>query len=263
MKRIAIILLAFVFPALAVAQKKYEYTPKVKNKVEISNFLGGVSIQNAPGNTIIIESDYDLKIPKRADGLKLLGSAEDNTQIGLNVTEENGVVSIQGTNKRVGNYNYTIKVPVGIDVSMDYGSPFAKGDIAVNSYNGSLELKTLSAAVKITDSSGPFTVNTISGDIEVVFNKINPDEPTSLASVSGAIDITVPSAEKATFEISTLTGNVYNNLDLKGLPKAEKDKRAEGLETVNKHGGNTYTLNGGGQKIFLKDVSGNIYIRKP
>ena len=263
MKRIAIILLVIVFPTLAMGQKpRYEYTPKVKSKIEITNLLGQVSIQNAPGNTIIIESNFNVDIPKRAEGLKLLGSVEDNTGIGLNVTEENGVVSIQGVNNHVRNYKYTIQVPQGMALSMDYSSPFANGDIAVDSYQGSLELKTLSANVKITNSSGPFTVNSISGDVEVVFNKVNQDEPTSLASVSGLIDITVPSSEKATFEISNLTGSVFNNLDLKNLSGDEEDKRASGLKAVKHHGGNTFTLNDGGQKVYLKSVSGNIYLRK-
>ena len=48
MKRIAIIFTALVFPFLLMGQtKKFEYTPKVKNKVEITNLLGEVSLQTA------------------------------------------------------------------------------------------------------------------------------------------------------------------------------------------------------------------------
>ena len=40
MKRIAIIFTALVFPVLLMGQtKKFEYTPKVKNKIEITNLL--------------------------------------------------------------------------------------------------------------------------------------------------------------------------------------------------------------------------------
>ena len=264
MKRIAIIFTAIVFPILVIGQvKKFEYTPKVKNKIEITNLLGKISLQNSTGNSIVIESDFKVDRPERAEGLKLLGAMEDNTDLGVNVSEENGIVSIQGATKQVRDFKYKILIPTGMAVSLDYGSPFSSGDIVVDSFNGSMEIKTLSSNVKIINSSGPFTVNSISGNVEVVFDKINQSEPTSLASVSGFIDVTVPASEKASFEISNITGNVYNNLDLKGTtPAKESDKRAYGMYAIKQHGGNSFTMNGGGQKVYLKGISGNIYLRK-
>jgi hypothetical protein len=264
MKRIAIIITAFIFPFVVVGQtKKFEYTPKVKGKIEITNLLGEVSLQNSGGNSIVIESDFNIDKPERAEGLKLLGAAEDNTDLGINVSEENGTVSIQGATRQVREYKYKILVPSGMVVSLDYSSPFAKSDIAVDSFVGSLEIKTLSANVKITKSSGPFTVNTVSGNLEVVFDKINQNEPTSLATVSGFVDVSIPGAEKANIQVSSVTGNIYNNLELKSAaPEKEKSQMTYGLEAIKKNGGNSFTLNGGGQKVYLKSVSGNIYLRK-
>jgi lia operon protein LiaG len=264
MKRIAIIFAALAFPFLMMGQtKKFEYTPKVKNKIEIANLVGEISLQNSTSSAIVIETDFNLERPDRAAGLKLLGALEDNTELGVNVSEENGIVSIQGATRQVRDYKYKILIPAGMAVNLDYGSPFGKSDVAVDSFNGSLEIKTLNANVKITKSSGPFTVNTVSGDVEVVFDKISQNEPTSLASVSGLIDVTLPGTDKANIEISTINGNVFNNLDLKSTAKAvEKDQLAYGLSAIRTQGGNSYTLNGGGQKVYLKSVSGNIYLRK-
>lgn len=264
MKKLLAIVITLVLPFFVLGEtKKFEYTPKVKNKVEITDLLGKITLQNAPGNAIVIESDFKVDRPDRAEGLKLLGSAEDNTDLGLNVSEDDGVVKIQGATKQVRDFKYKILIPAGMAVNLNYGSPFANGDIAIDSYNGSLEINTLNSNVKITNSSGPFTVNTISGNVEVVFDKINQSDPTSLASVSGFIDVTVPATEKATFGISSITGNVYNNLDLKSNSSDKgKDNRSEGLEAVSRRGGNEFTLNGGGQKVLLKSISGNIYLRK-
>ena len=264
MKRIAIIFTVLVFPFIVMGQtKKFEYTPKVKGKIEITNLLGEIVLQNSGSGAIVIESDFNLERPDRAAGLKLLGSAEDNTDLGVNVSEENGVVSIQGATRQVRDYKYKILIPTGMAVNLDYGSPFAKEDVTVDSFTGSLEIKTLNANVKITKSSGPFTVNSISGDVEVVFDKINQSEPSSLATVSGLVDVTLPGTEKANIEISTINGNVFNNLDLKSTEKpTEKDKLAYGMDVIRMRGGNSYTLNGGGQKVYLKSISGNIYLRK-
>lgn len=263
MKKLVFLIALFVFPLVTMSQeKKYEYTPKVKNRVEITNLTGKISIQNASGSAIIIESDINLKKPERAEGLKLLGVMEDNTELGLNVSEENGIVSISGATKQVRDYKYTISIPLGIAVSLQYSSPFTSGDIEIDSYEGSLELKTLSASVKLTNCSGPFTVNSISGNVEVSFSSINQDEPTSLASVSGLVDVSVSASDKATFEISNLSGNIYNNLDLESNSNEKSDKRAAGLGSIKHSSGNRFTLNGGGQNVYLKSISGNIYLRK-
>jgi len=262
MKRKIIVIAAFVFPMLALGQmKKYEYTPKVKNKLEIKNLLGEISLQNSSGNALIIESDFKMEVPDRAEGLKLLGSMEDNTGIGVNVSEENGVVSILGAVKQVREYKYKILVPAGMAVNLDYNSPYGKGDLLIDSFKGSLEIHTLNANVKITNSTGPFAINTISGDLEVIFSSINQEAPTSLATVSGLIDVSIPASEKATIGLNTMNGNVYNNLDLKRPYVAEPDKRAEGMNSIRRESGE-FTLNGGGQKVYLKSISGNIYLRK-
>lgn len=263
MKRAIFLAIVIIFPFSAFCQgNKYEYTPKVKNRVEIINLLGEITLKNATGNAIVIESDFDMERPDRAEGLKLLGAMEDNTNLGVSVTEENGVVTISGVTKQVRDFSYTISVPQGIEVSLDYNSPFANSDIEVDSYKGSLEIKTLSASVKLTNCSGPFTVNSISGNVEAVFSSINQDAPTSLASVSGFVDVTIPADSKATFEISNITGNVYNNLSLESNSKEKNDSRAAGLGSIKHNDGSNYTLNGGGQKMVLNSVSGNIYLRK-
>jgi hypothetical protein len=262
MKSTVFLLAVILLPATVLGQmKKYEYSPKVKGKIEIKNLLGEISLQNSAGSSIIIESDFDMETPERAEGLKLLGSAEDNSGLGVNVTEENGVVLISGAVKQVRDYKYKISVPAGVAVNLDYNSPFTAGDLVIESFKGSLETKTLAASVKITNTTGPLTVNTISGNVEVVFSNINQEAPTSLASISGLIDVTVPSGEKATVNVSNMSGNVYNNLDLKPVKEAASDERAYGMSPIRQDIGD-FTLNGGGQKLLLKSISGNIYLRK-
>lgn len=253
----------FVLPMVLWAQsKKFEYVPKVKNKVEIKDLLGGVSLKNTVGPAVIIETDFNVDVPDRAKGLKLLGSLDDNTGLGVNISEENGIIVITGMHRQVRDYNYTISIPAGIAVNFDYNSPFASGDIEIESFKGSLEINTLSASVKLINTSGPLTVNSVSGDIEVVLSSISQEGPTSLASVSGLIDLTVPGTEKGTFEIGSLMGDVYNNLDLTPGSKGGNDNRASGLNSIKHNEGSGFTLNGGGQKLILNSVSGNIYLRK-
>ena len=59
MKRAIIVIAAFVIPLIGLGQtKKFEYTPKVKNKVEIKNLLGEIALQNSSGNAFVLESAF-------------------------------------------------------------------------------------------------------------------------------------------------------------------------------------------------------------
>jgi hypothetical protein len=264
MKRIVFIAMVLVSPLFLFAQEqKYEYTPKVKNKVEFVNMTGKVILKNTSGNTIIIKSDYDVEVPERAEGLKLLGAVDDNTNMGLNVSEKNGIVAISGVSNKITDFTYTISIPEGISVNLDYSNPFVSSDVEVNSYAGSLEIKTLSANVVLKDCTGPLTVNSVSGNIEVVFSKLNQDEPTSLVSVSGFVDVSLSEDTKASFEISNTIGAVYNNLDLQKEKSGNKSRRAQSLTPLSQRKVHEkYTLNGGGVNLYLKTVSGDIYLRK-
>jgi len=263
MKRLTILLAVIALPfALFSQESKYEYTPKVKSRIQIADLLGEITVKNNTGNAIVITSDITLEKPERAEGLQLLGAMEDNTGLGLNVSEADGVVKIVGITKKVKEYAYTISVPQGMKLGIDYHSPFARNNLKVDSYSGSLEIKTLSSNVTLTNCTGPLTVSSISGNIEAVFSGLSQEQPTSLATVSGLVDVTLPATTKADIQVSNITGDVYNNLDLVNASESDKDNRSEGLDEI-KHRNNTeYTLNGGGQKLLLKSISGNIYLRK-
>lgn len=263
MKHITILAAVLVLPFYLLSQEnKFEYTPKVKNRIEVLNLIGKIELNNTQGNAIIVESDFNLDKPERAEGLSLLGASEDNTELGINVTEEDGVVKITGVTKKVQDYVYKISVPEGISINIDYHSPFANDDLVIDSYKGSVEIKTLTANVEIKDCTGPFTVSSISGNIEAVFSTLNQEQPTSLASVSGLVDVSLSANTKANVFLKNITGDVYNNLDLVSAANEAKDNRSEGLDEI-KHSSKTeYSLNGGGQKLLLNTVSGNIYLRK-
>ena len=263
MKRVTLLIAVFVLPMLLFSQEnKFEYTPKVKNKLHINNLLGKITLKNASGNALVIESDFNVDRPERAEGLSILGALEDNTKLGANVSEENGVVTITGITKKVQDYSYVILVPEGINVILNYRNPFANSDIAFESYKGSVEVETLSSNVHIIDCTGPFTVNSVSGNVEATFSVLSEDGPTSLASVSGLVDVSIPENTKSTVKISNTMGDVYNNLDLVRVSKKEADARKEGLNDIKQGGDGEYTLNGGGQKLLLNSVTGNIYLRK-
>ena len=94
-----------------------------------------------------------------------------------------------------------------------------------------------------------FSLNTISGQVEMkgTLGKME------VKSISGFIDYSVPQACKARIDLSTISGNVYSNLNFDEKPN-------KGFQVVGTN--QKLTLNGGTQEIALKTISGDIFLRK-
>jgi hypothetical protein len=71
-------------------------------------------------------------------------------------------------------------------------------------------------------------------------------------SISGFIDLAFPAEDKADFKISTITGTIYSNIDM----RADGKSRSGGSDISSAY-------NGGGKAVDLKTISGDIYLRKP
>ena len=94
-------------------------------------------------------------------------------------------------------------------------------------------------------------LETISGDIEIMgFNS-----KMEVKTISGFIDVTLDPRSKNDILMETITGEFYSDLDLDRQSKSEWKNHWIGgdLET---------TLNGGGPRIKLETISGNIYLRR-
>lgn len=93
-------------------------------------------------------------------------------------------------------------------------------------------------------------INTISGNINITGLHARMD----INTISGYIDLSLPSKHKADLVMKTISGEMYSNFDLQ-----QEYKRGYSHYVNRKY---EASLNGGGQDLFLKTISGNIYLRK-
>jgi hypothetical protein len=91
-------------------------------------------------------------------------------------------------------------------------------------------------------------VKTINGNILVAGNNISAIK---IRTVSGFIDIVVPTETKADINLGTISGTIYSNHEFALGPK-----RHSIYPRISEK------LNGGGLPIDLETISGNIYVRK-
>lgn len=93
--------------------------------------------------------------------------------------------------------------------------------------------------------------NTISGDYLVK----NYTKQLSLKTISGDIDISVPSNKGLDFKAKTISGEIYSDLDIAYPDGKDGLKQVVGMNIT----GRIYN---GGTPMKLETISGNIYLRK-
>ncbi|MEQ8239162.1 MAG: DUF4097 family beta strand repeat-containing protein [Cyclobacteriaceae bacterium] len=256
MKKILIAMIV-ALPWLVSAQE-YKFAPKNVNddtKVVIKNFFADISVEGISGSQIIIEAlDYE-GVPERAKGLKpLSATGPENTGIGLNLTQSGNEILITAASRSADKGEYRLKIPKNFKVQIDYNS-WQAGDLYIKGLSNEVEVSSQVGDLVLEDITGPLVAHTLSSDIVVTFSALNQKSPTSISSTSGDIDVTMPSDTKGMFKMSSISGEVYTDLDF----QFENDKNLRRLG-----GGMTAdaNLNGGGVEVALRCVSGNIYIRK-
>jgi hypothetical protein len=228
-------------------------------RLEIYLDKSSLSIEGYNGEELIITTDKAEPTPERAKGMKsLYANGTDNTGIGLEVVNEGNTIKITKVNKRDGEYK--IKVPKNVVLVVEEMSFHGGGDFKINDIEGSVEVQSKTADIIVRNLNGSLVAHSTSGNIEVVFNKISADKPTSITNISGEVDITLPADTKANIRTKSISGEVYTDFDI-ALEKKGDDK-AKGM----KYWGGSYeakgTINGGGVEMRLESISGNVYIRK-
>lgn len=242
----------------AQTSKDGEYRMKATgaNQIHLFNFIGELEITGHNSDEIVIKSLDYRGLPEKAKGLKPLSAyGVDNTNIGLYVNKENGVVEIAGASKTSAEGDYEILLPKNTKLKISSES-FNADDIIVTDMTGELEIKANASDLILHKIEGPIVLSNLNGDIEIIFTKLNQTSPSSVSCVNGDIEMTLPGNTPMSLNLSAINGDVFTNLDLKIVGDKEKMKRIGG--SINTKATNA----GGGVEVSLSAVNGEVYLRK-
>ncbi len=240
-------------------------TSKTVYTVRINSLQGELFIDTHRREEIIIRSrgEYEPEErPERAEGLRYIRA--DNTGIGVSVKEDEKSITLSGAMFpgafffKAGEPVYNITVPERMAIKINSGQPFAGNKlISVKNAKEELEISSFNADIMLENITGPAIINTVSGNIEGSFSALNQENPSSFSAVKGHIDLSLPSASRATLEISTISGRAYTDFDF------EYDRKEDTTEIRLIGGGAIIgNINKGGVKLILKTISGDVYLRK-
>ena len=226
MKNFIFIMICFLCLSFLKAQDVFEKkTPLEKDKTAVMNF------------------DFADKII-----VKTSESSEARVKATVNIND----------NADNDKYGLTVEpVPSGVRIKGEIKNPESLKDNAYEVSDGVIT-KSDGHCIKINIDYEVFLpagtsvqMETISGNVEI--SGFEP--PMTIKTISGFIDASVNPKTETTFEMETITGEIYSDLDLE-TEETKHDMR------VFRGGNINANLNGGGKPIKLETISGDIYLRK-
>lgn len=251
MKKIIIAVIGWVALNTAVAQEFK--VAKSTGRLELN--IGRVTVEGHTGNEIIFSSrDHKEGKDERAEGLRAINSLglEDNTGLGINVTQKGDVVEVSQL-KKMNAPDVKILVPKGVIVSFSHESQYG-GTATFKNMENEIEVSANYNSIELENITGPVTAKTVYGHIEADFSQ-NVKGPISIVSIYGYVDVTLPIATKANLKMSTSYGEILVAPEF----KIEIDKQGDMVRYSDRVNGK---INGGGINVDFRSDYSKIYLRK-
>jgi len=238
--------------------KKLQKQKRLKTLKSKRNFLYYAK------NNILFSTDDD----KRTKGLKKLGKYNVDEWLLLNFKQSDNELlitdpEIKDTFIMISDESYEILVPNSLKLVWDTVSCKKTGSFKVDmlvvydskessieNFEGELSVSSSLKNLRLTDVTGPVSINSLGGNVKIIFDKKLPKKLYSVYSNNGFIDVTLPTNSSVLMDVKG--AEIYSNLDFKFL-----DDKVEGGMQVMK-----LKLNKGKTKFKLNSDLGSIYLRK-
>lgn len=292
MKKIQLTFLSLLaFAAVTIAQgdtKEQQLVvplsdPGKAYKLNVSLLNGSIKVVGYEGKDIVIdvkqgservrknknknsEDDADANVNinlKHNRGDQSNGMKRINGVTGLDVSarENNNTVTVQSDSWK-GAVTLTIKVPSN-NGTLKLNST-NDGDISVTNVSGELEITNTNGSIFLTNIAGSAVANTVNGAVTASFKSVDPKAAMAFSTLNGNVDVTFPSTFKANVKLKSDMGEMFTDFDMeadKSQPKVNRTSQS-GMYRVNIENWVYGKINGGGPELLMKNMNGNIYIRK-
>jgi hypothetical protein len=232
---------------------------------------------------------YSLKVHLVTGSIKVVGY--EGKEIVINVTprggdDEDRSADIKNGMKRIsvsGGYEVTAKeadntvtvntgnpnraldleLKIPQDVKLKIGT-VNDGEVTVQNVTGELEVNNVNDKITLTNISGSVVANTVNGDVNVTFKTIDPKAPMAFSTLNGDINVTLPAETRANLKLKSDNGDVFSDFDIDIDKTPSKiDKTTEpGMYKIKKDDWVYGKINGGGPEMMMKNMQGDIYVKK-
>ncbi|MGD0753863.1 MAG: DUF4097 family beta strand repeat-containing protein [Bacteroidales bacterium] len=237
-------------------------SPGKSYSLKVHLVSGSIKVASSDGKDIIINvipRDGDNEEGSNAveNGMKRI-STHGSYEVTAKEADNNVTVNTGNPNKAI---DLELKIPQ--DVKLQIGT-VNDGEIVVDNVRGELEVNNVNDKITLTNISGSVVANTVNGDVNVTFKAVDPKAPMAFSTLNGDVNVTLPADTKANLKLKSDNGDVYSDFDIDiDKTPAKIDKTTEpGLYKIKKDDWVLGKINGGGPEMMMKNMQGNIYVKK-
>ncbi|BDD10553.1 hypothetical protein FUAX_29850 [Fulvitalea axinellae] len=239
-------------------KRSKEVTKKIGSnisKIRISGLRGKIILRTHKDNSIVLRTSDDISLPKKAAGLRPVSSmGSDNTGLGLETKEHDGVLHLSGVVHKAVHADFEIWVPVRL--AIDFKNPMHSDKVTFMDVSKELSIEA-GSSITLEKVTGPVTANVTHGNITAKYDAVNQKMPNSFTCRHGDIDISLPKKTKANLDFNVHYGDIYTDFDYQPQGRTENSERGSHNQSKFRA-----TINGGGVKFVLRGQHGNVYLRK-
>ena len=231
------------------------------NKADIEGYSGT--------DIIIVGESKEKKEDKRREGLSSISSTglKDNTGMGLSVIKKGNEVTIEQISKKVQKGRFKIKVPNNVAIYYEHDT-HEGGNLNIKNVKSEIEVTAHFNNVNLESVTGPMSINTIHGDVDAIFSSVSQENPITIRSSHGHVDVAMPSSTRADIKLASSHGEMFTDFDIDIEPKTP-NQTTKGVSQSRRGCGScpnnqkvTGNINGGGVLVELKTSHSNIYFRQ-
>ena len=268
-KKLSISLIISTIPFLVQAQNEAKETltvplstPGKPGKLEVSLIRGSIHVIGHAGKDVIIEAttladNKENKKPEPANGMKRLTPSNGGIELTAEEDKNNVKISTSFMKRAL---NLVIKVPQQFSLKV---SAINNGDIIIDNVQGEMEINNINGAIELTNISGSAVANTVNGNVKASFKTIS-ESPMAFSSLNGNLDVTFPATAKFDVKLKSDRGEIFTDYDVaieKTQPKSSTTSE-KGMYKISREDWVQGKVNGGGGEVMMKNMNGNIFVRK-
>ncbi|WP_026628836.1 DUF4097 family beta strand repeat-containing protein [Dyadobacter alkalitolerans] len=265
---IAALLTCFTSPSMAQTGTKEQLVvpltdPAKPGSLQVNLINGTIKVTGYSGNQVVIDAVVkgsekpDKPKDEAAGGMKRITR---NGGLELTATEEHNVVKLT---TRMVNTTMLLEIKVPQKFGLKVGT-VNNGDIVIENVSGEMEIQNVNGDITLTNIAGSAVANTINGTLKANFKTIDTTSPMAFSTLNGNVDVTIPASAKFNVKLKSDRGEIFSDFDVdvdKSAPQATRSSK-DGMYKVSIDDWVKGKINGGGSEIMMKNMNGNIYVRK-
>ncbi len=254
-------------PLMAQGDLKEQLTiplsdPAKPGTLKVHLVTGSIRVTGYNGNQVVIDAstkqpDKPEKPKENGEGMKRISK---NGALDISATEENNVVNVSS---KLFNTKMELNIKVPMKFSLNVGT-VNDGDILIENVDGEMEITNVNGDIRLTNISGSAVANTVNGLLKANFKTVAAKSPMAFSTLNGNVDVTLPATAKFDVKLKSDRGEIYSDFDVdvdKATPQATKTAK-DGMYKVSIEDWVKGKVNGGGSEIMMKNMNGDIFVRK-